>query len=353
MLLEIIYLTEQWDLLHLFLQRDPAQCVSDMLEEYGTDSRLRHCAEHYHDAMRELEELEALLRNADHSLVCKPCAARGNIRLMACKAKLSFEEDPRTYRMFCDYIWNLTKKPCSFVLRYLSIDMPQLSSGEKALQNICAWLHLASARKGGAFGKGKTILLLLDEVDLYMHPEWQRRFLEFLSEELHNQFEDRDVQIVLTTHSPLVLSDIPSGNIIYLKNADCRCMIEDHGDFRESFGASIPALLKNSFFMTETMGGFAKKKITEVVQVLEAFRKDPDDPILREECFVRGRIIDIIGEPVIRHKLQARYQELMCTESKPEDPSHAVREWLNMADSQQKKAMKRKILEMLSEIDDI
>ena len=125
LLLEIIYLTEQWDLLHLFLQRDPARCVSDMLEEYGTDSRLLHCAEHYHDAMRELEELEALLRNADHSLVCKPFAATGNIRRTACKTKLSFEEDPRTYRMFCDYIWNLTKKPCSFVLRYLSIDMPQ------------------------------------------------------------------------------------------------------------------------------------------------------------------------------------------------------------------------------------
>lgn len=65
-----------------------------------------------------------------------------------------------------------------------------------------------------------------------------------------------------------------------------------------------------------------------------------------------GKRIQIIGDPIIKHKLQMRYDELMRQESTRQDPSHVVREWFNMADSDQKREMKQKILAMLSSIDD-
>lgn len=333
--IEICYITDRWDIPPYNLYEAPVWWAQELSERYFRDPQFSDVAEYYQDAMSELHRIKEMFDKV------------GN-------ARFSFEDDPETYTEFCDYIWNLTKKPGSFVLRYLTIDMPQLSSGEKALQNICAWLHLASdlTEASDSDRREKTLLLLLDEVDLYMHPEWQRKFLGFLSEELHNQFENRYIQIVLTTHSPLVLSDIPRGNIIYLKNEDCRCVIEVDEDFKESFGASIPALLRESFFMKETMGGFAKKKITDIVQVLENFRKNSQDPNLKEECISQRRTIDIVGDPIIKHKLQMRYQELMHPKSECQDPSNAVKEWIDMADSDQRRAMKQKILDMFADIDD-
>jgi len=44
-------------------------------------------------------------------------------------------------------------------------------------------------------------IVLIDEVDLHLHPKWQRSLIRQLSETFPN------CQFVLTTHSPLVISD--------------------------------------------------------------------------------------------------------------------------------------------------
>lgn len=61
---------------------------------------------------------------------------------------------------------------------------------------------------------GKTIIILLDEPDLQLHPEWQQKFISLLLDLLYAYFPKVKFQIILTTHSPILLSDIPRKNVI-------------------------------------------------------------------------------------------------------------------------------------------
>jgi predicted ATP-binding protein involved in virulence len=53
-------------------------------------------------------------------------------------------------------------------------------------------------------------LVLIDEIDLHLHPEWQRKVVRALVETFVN------VQFVVTTHSPIVLTEVDSKSIIDL-----------------------------------------------------------------------------------------------------------------------------------------
>lgn len=51
--------------------------------------------------------------------------------------------------------------------------------------------------------------------------------------------------IVLATHSPFILSDIPTDFIMYMKDGEQR----DGRDFMNPFGANINDILYQSFFL--------------------------------------------------------------------------------------------------------
>ncbi|MBK7436994.1 MAG: AAA family ATPase [Saprospiraceae bacterium] len=57
---------------------------------------------------------------------------------------------------------------------------------------------------------GKAILI--DEIDLHLHPSWQVKIVKALKTTFPN------VQFIVTTHSPLVLSSVKRGEIIALSN---------------------------------------------------------------------------------------------------------------------------------------
>lgn len=57
-------------------------------------------------------------------------------------------------------------------------------------------------------------LLLIDEVDIHLHPVWQRRLVSFLDQTLPN------VQIIATTHSPLTVHQADEGELYVLKRQE-------------------------------------------------------------------------------------------------------------------------------------
>jgi predicted ATP-binding protein involved in virulence len=48
----------------------------------------------------------------------------------------------------------------------------------------------------------KSVLVLIDELDAHMHPKWQQMFVDAF----RNEF--RNVQIIATTHSPLLVGSL-------------------------------------------------------------------------------------------------------------------------------------------------
>jgi len=84
-----------------------------------------------------------------------------------------------------------------------TLDVAQLSQGEKSLMALVGDIARRLAMMNPALenplhGDG---IILIDEVDLHLHPKWQRRLIKQFTSTFPN------CQFVLTTHSPLVISD--------------------------------------------------------------------------------------------------------------------------------------------------
>ena len=80
------------------------------------------------------------------------------------------------------------------------------------------------------------INLVLDEVELYSHPEYQRTFVADLLDRLswlQINYPIKSINILLVTHSPFILSDIPKSNILYLKEGKA---VTDTSSFVNTLG---------------------------------------------------------------------------------------------------------------------
>lgn len=73
---------------------------------------------------------------------------------------------------------------------------------------IWAWNeHLQAARLLRSPPESR-IILLMDEVETHLHPQWQRRIVPALLRALHGLEQRTQIQALLTTHSPLVLASL-------------------------------------------------------------------------------------------------------------------------------------------------
>ncbi|MDI1484097.1 AAA family ATPase [Polyangium sp. y55x31] len=90
----------------------------------------------------------------------------------------------------------------------------QLSEGEKntllLVSDLARRLSIANPRQENALlGEG---IVLIDEIDLHLHPGWQREILPALGETFPG------IQFIVSTHSPQVLSRIPREHVFILEN---------------------------------------------------------------------------------------------------------------------------------------
>lgn len=190
----------------------------------------------------------------------------------------------------------------SIFLRYLRFEFKGMSSGEEALLNLYSkifWVYNTQCCE-------KESLIFIDEIDLYMHPKWQRGLISYLVEDIPSLIgKDNKAQIIVTTHSPIILSDIPKSNILFLENKDGKCVVSDNEKHRDTFGNNVHTLFLDSFFLSDegTMGAFAEDKINKIIDILmnKEDVNDEDNSILNT--------IKIIGDELIRNKLLESYNQ--------------------------------------------
>mgnify|MGYP000652508126 FL=1 len=120
--------------------------------------------------------------------------------------------------------------------------------------------------------KYRRINLVLDEVEICFHPEYQRQFVYNLINTIRRLKLNTycAYNIIIATHSPFILSDIPKSNILYLEKGRAK----DKSLFENPFGANINDILKQSFFLDKGfVGEFAKDKINSLLDYLTLGRK--------------------------------------------------------------------------------
>lgn len=115
----------------------------------------------------------------------------------------------------------------------------------------------------------KRINIILDEIELYFHPELQRNYLSYLLHVISkaNTNNILAINILFVTHSPFILSDIPDSKILFLDkdNKDINSKTVPSTKEIKTFGANIHELLINGFFMNNSIGEFALKEIKAIV----------------------------------------------------------------------------------------
>ena len=81
-----------------------------------------------------------------------------------------------------------------------------------ALAYILVWTWKAHSRASGQRGRPPAveIAFLVDEVESHLHPQWQRRVVPALLGVMNAMKLDVAVQLILATHSPLVMASIES-----------------------------------------------------------------------------------------------------------------------------------------------
>lgn len=186
-----------------------------------------------------------------------------------------------------------------FVPRNIDISIENLSDGIKYLLSLYSAIH--KCFKHNEINKYKTIVLILDEPDVHMHPEWSRKLINSILKFLKQEFPCNKFQIIFSTHSPFILSDIIKEDVIYFhKNNEGQSIVKNCN--LNTFGANIHTLLKDSFFMDSTIGEFAKIQINEIIAFLlnDDYRGDMN----KEKA---KYIIYNIGEGLIRKKILKMY----------------------------------------------
>lgn len=164
------------------------------------------------------------------------------------------------------------------------IKFSDLSSGEQQMVHSVQSMtyHLNNIEsvhkaKDGNRVAYKNVNIILDEIELYFHPAWQQRYVDELLEGIKrlNLQHIKAINILFSTHSPFILSDLPKSNILYLKadkegeNKEKAKQRLREAQTQATFGANIHDLLSHSFYMNEGfMGAVAKEKIKSLIKFL-------------------------------------------------------------------------------------
>lgn len=192
------------------------------------------------------------------------------------------------------------------------------SSGELSYLSLFSRLNDVIKNYSSGHYKKKTVILFIDEGDVGFHPSWSKKFLKWLIDFLNNRNEGLKFQLIFSTHSPYLLSDVHNENLILLKREyGSNTEIVDSSKFL-TFGANIYDLLADGFFLNDgAIGDFAKDKINFAIQKINQWldlKKDGLDgnntDLISDYNNEVFDIINLVGDNIVRNKLNELYFQI-------------------------------------------
>lgn len=182
----------------------------------------------------------------------------------------------------------------------IQINVSQLSDGEKCTMALFGDLarRLAIANpmlENPLLGEG---VVLIDEVELHMHPSWQRQILSKLSETFPN------IQFIITTHSPIVLNEVNEEYNVYFMQNDNATNRPIRLDRMDGYDA---AYILEEFMGTKSMNHKTEKMIDKIYRLIDERKWDAAEDSVRE----LERIAGESNKDVIRASLLIKRGKLM------------------------------------------
>lgn len=147
-----------------------------------------------------------------------------------------------------------------------------------------------------------NLILLLDEPENYMHPEMCRTFIRNLNVLLSKRNPNTELQVLISTHSPFMLSDVMASQVIkmdYDENGKC-VMSKSKKPY---YAANIHSIMADGFFLEYTIGEQARIFLEDkfkLLQRLTCMNRNLSSSEKEELTMIRS-LIPNIGDALIRH----------------------------------------------------
>ncbi|MCU1769309.1 ATP-binding protein [Pseudomonas protegens] len=180
-------------------------------------------------------------------------------------------------------------------LGLLQFSFKQLSSGQASMMS----LYCSTARAFGEFereSQDRLMLLCIDEGEMFMHPKWQRMYIDSLLKFI-GQFGSlaKRTHVFISTHSLIVAADTPAGRLFDL----------DNQQLTNAFGYTPKQTLNSVFAVGDFTGEFNLNLLTKLSDVLN--RKDQDLESIRHAW----QIADTLANDELRHHVQQQLSVLI------------------------------------------
>jgi predicted ATP-binding protein involved in virulence len=133
-----------------------------------------------------------------------------------------------------------------------TIDVKQLSDGERGLLalvlDLARRLCQANPNLEDPLENGKAVVLI-DEIDLHLHPRWQRTIVDQLTQTFPN------CQFIATTHSPLIIGEVKPPGLTLITKEDNGIVVLQKGI--QGFG------LASNWILEQLMGTASRNATTQ------------------------------------------------------------------------------------------
>ncbi|MGG0447476.1 AAA family ATPase, partial [Bacillus mycoides] len=164
----------------------------------------------------------------------------------------------------------------------------------------------------------RNIIICLDEPEESFHPEWARKYIYYLTTFLNQMKKGQHIkyQVIISTHSPFIVSDIPKSNITCIK------LLEQDGAYTRitekanfGFGSNLYDIIKDDFFLDSSIGEFATREINKVLERINNLSNYNEETVKDIQSF-----INVIDDKFIQNKLNAilkqKVREVMSDDEK-------------------------------------
>lgn len=156
----------------------------------------------------------------------------------------------------------LDSEPVLFKTPYGNVAPDNLSHGYKTL---IAWLIDLVRRMIHRYPRAKDPLampaiVLVDEIDLHLHPSWQRKLIKYLDERF------KKTQFIVTAHSPLIAQSNPDARIVLLERRGKETIVRQDLDSIKHW--RLDQILQSDLFGFETLSSPAESELQEVRRAL-------------------------------------------------------------------------------------
>ena len=170
-----------------------------------------------------------------------------------------------------------------------------ISEGELQLINTYSGIYYALTN---GYKNQKSAIILLDEPDKSFHPMWISSFIDNLVKLVESIDNDMKYQFIISTHSPFMLSDVPKDCITCIDIVDHQRIVSKA---KKSFASNYYDIIKDTFFLEDSVGMFAKRKINEMIEVINNI----DNNINEEKIKRINEMISVIDDNYLKNILHS------------------------------------------------